>query len=65
MGIDIEEEQDTSEASRQRNKIADDMQRQYQEVLHQRSQLEDYDVEDSEKTDGDNEETDNNDDFHL
>ena len=65
MGIDIEEEQDTSEASRRRNKIADDMWRQYQEVLHQRSQLEDYDVEDSEETDGDNEETDNNDDFYL
>jgi hypothetical protein len=37
-GVDVEEEQDISEASERRNKIADDMWRQYQEVLHQRSQ---------------------------
>lgn len=36
-GVDIEEEQNISEASLRRNKIADDMWRQYQQVLHERS----------------------------
>jgi hypothetical protein len=48
-GVNIEDERDTSEASRRRNRIADDMWRQYQEILHQRSQAgvdsEDEDLE--------------------
>jgi hypothetical protein len=59
MDMDIEEEQNTSEASKRRNKIADDMWRQYQEVLQQRSQ------EDSEESDENDEESDDNDDFYV
>jgi hypothetical protein len=48
-GIDVEDEQDISEASRRRNKIANDMWRQYQEVLHQRSQDDGLPVEESDE----------------
>jgi hypothetical protein len=55
-GIDNEEEQ-ISEATTRRNKIADDMWRQYQEVLHQRSlatnELEESDEDSDEGTDDD------------
>ena len=37
-GVNIEDERNTSEASRRWNRIADDMWRQYQEVLQQKSQ---------------------------
>ena len=65
IDIDIEKEQDTLEASKQRNKIADDMWRQYQEVLHQQSQLGDHTMEDSEESDKDNEGSDDDDDFYI
>ena len=60
-GMDVEEEQNLSEASIQQNKIADDMWRQYQEVLYQRSLagMADEKSEDDEEGD-DLEESDNN-----
>ena len=50
-GIDVEDEQNISEASRRRNKIADDMWSQYQQVLHQRSQAGLEDEESDEESD--------------
>jgi hypothetical protein len=62
-GVDIEvEEEQISEATRRRNKIADDMWRQYQEVLHQRS-LATNEESDEESDEESNEGSD--DDFYL
>ena len=62
-GIDVEDEQNISEASKRRNNIANDMWRQYQEVLYQRSQA---GLEEDTGSEGDNEESDNNDsDFYM
>lgn len=53
-GVNIEDEQNVSEASRRRNRIADDMWRQYQEVLQQRSQAGlDEDLESDGELEGD------------
>ena len=51
-GIDVEDEQDMSEASKRRNKIANDMWRQYQEILFQRSQAGLGDEESDEESEG-------------
>ena len=56
---DDEEEAENMEATIRRNRIADDMWRQYQEVLHQRSLDEESDEESEEEGD------DNNDDFYV
>jgi len=63
-GVDVEEEQNLSEASIRRNKIADDMWTQYQEILYQRSLagMADEESEDDEEG-GDSEESDN--DFYV
>jgi hypothetical protein len=61
--VDIEEEQ-ISEATMRRNKIADDMWNQYQEVLHQRSLAANEESnEDSDSDEGSDEESE--DDFYL
>ena len=53
-GVNIEDEQNISEASRRRNRIADAMWRQYQEVLQQRSQAGlDEDLESDGELEGD------------
>lgn len=57
-GIDIEEEQ-MSEATMRRNKIADDMWRQYQEVLHERS------LEESSEDSNEGSDTGSDDDFYV
>jgi hypothetical protein len=68
-GVDVEEEQNISEATIRRNKIADDMWRQYQEVLHQRSLDGMADEESDEDNDEDNPEesddTDSDNDFYV
>lgn len=56
---DDEEEAENMEATIRRNRIADDMWRQYQEVLHQRSLDEESDEESDEEGD------DNNNDFYV
>ena len=63
-GVDVEEEQNLSEASIWRNKIADDMWTQYQEILYQWSLagMADEESEDDEEG-GDSEESDN--DFYV
>jgi hypothetical protein len=60
-GVDIEEEQNISGASMRRNKIADEMWRQYQEVLHQRSLAGMANEESDEPEDSDHEGSDDND----
>jgi hypothetical protein len=64
-GIDVEDEQNVSEASRRRNKIADDMWRQYQEVLHQRSQAGLEDEESDEESDQGSDDSDSENDFYV
>ena len=60
-GIDVEDEQDISEESKRRNQIANEMWRQYQEVLCQRSQ-DGLDIEESDDSEDSDEENDNSDD---
>ena len=64
MDIDVEEEQNNSEATRRRNNIANDMWRQYQEVLSQRRSagMADEETDNSESEDLESDEgSDNND----
>ena len=65
--MDVEEEQDMSEASKRRNKIANDMWRQYQEVLQQRRQAglgnDSEELESDDRNEGSDEESDN--DFYV
>jgi hypothetical protein len=66
-GIDVEEEQDISEASIRQNKIADDMWGQYQEILRQRSLAGMVDEESDEDDEGNDDEgsNDNDSDFYA
>ena len=64
-GIYDEEEEENLEATMRRNRIADEMWTQYQEVLYQRSLAGMADEESDEESVEENASDDNNDDFYV